>query len=1012
MKRHTSLRGARLIGAVMLLSALFSATDLLSQTTTRILQFALLNPNFSSANPRTDLNNQVISNATFYPDGQIWLPEALQNQSREILIPVLVRHTLLRNEIGEPYTLPVKSFNFEVQYDNRRLKALGVQKQGPTGDDTYCLAKDFAIESDVALDPTYGQSILPNLPPASYGERIRVVGTSSNPLPLSPNVSGNAADHNNRLFVELLYIRFQVIPNTNGGFPNVVPLIITNGANDTLRVNGTNLTEINSRVPGASPLAGVDNSAFASSLNLPLYKNGVIYVNFTQTPCIGFTPRSQQQGDGGLVRSVGNERLGNCFSQWELVDAVVADSCSADFNRTVGKREIVIDNLVSGSRADNLEISSDSPWLQFSVSQGGVEVVPTTNKGVVPFVDKGILGSLGIAPLNVNGGQTTSQPESRLTIQCDASQIGTVAGRLVGYLTLKSPSLSVSPVRLKVTFVVLRKPIEPNVSPLNTTSCGEGIRLNISNSGTQPQNTTIVFGVAADGTTGVDSLVGESTYNGQLNSFGARWYPRDRNGNDIAVNGMNDLAGLYTSRDIRSASSDTTLVYYCRFNAGGNGRYPITVSWDISDFPEGAQLFIRDTLGGTVFGTDMRNATFLGGTRYSYTIRDSRVSSFIIEYTLPTVVRFTNLKKGWNFVSMPVRPANPDYRAVYTKALEAPRFAASNFYPVEPNGLLRFGVGYFVKYGAQVDSVIAGVRVNKIGQNTPYLVRVDEGWNSIGALSVPSPVSGIQFDPFGTQTADRAANTGVYRYNTDRGYQEVTTLEPGYGYWLKVTGSGYLKMEAPTGRVAASVDEVREQAIASSRKLTIRDNGQREAELYLNNSVAVERFTLPPVPPMNLFDARFASNRYMENTGENVVMLQGLEFPAVITAEKSNMTIVDAVSNEVLGTITPNAPSVTIAKATKAVKLLSTTETGYSLEENYPNPFSGTTTIKFSVPQLEKVTVKVVNAMGEVVATPFDGAANGAMSIDFNANNLTSGTYFVVINAGSFSASRRMVVVK
>lgn len=88
---------------------------------------------------------------------------------------------------------------------------------------------------------------------------------------------------------------------------------------------------------------------------------------------------------------------------------------------------------------------------------------------------------------------------------------------------------------------------------------------------------------------------------------------------------------------------------------------------------------------------------------------------------------------------------------------------------------------------------------------------------------------------------------------------------------------------------------------------------------------------------------------------------------------------------------------------------------GFALEQNYPNPFNPSTTIKFSVPERTKVTIRVMNLLGEEVHAPLADQTYeaGTWSIDFSdADNLPSGTYIYRMDAGTFTASKRMVLLK
>jgi hypothetical protein len=85
----------------------------------------------------------------------------------------------------------------------------------------------------------------------------------------------------------------------------------------------------------------------------------------------------------------------------------------------------------------------------------------------------------------------------------------------------------------------------------------------------------------------------------------------------------------------------------------------------------------------------------------------------------------------------------------------------------------------------------------------------------------------------------------------------------------------------------------------------------------------------------------------------------------------------------------------------------------YSLSQNYPNPFNPTTNIRFAVPEAGLVTMKVYNLLGQEVTTLVNEYKNaGTYNVDFNAVNLSSGVYFYQINAGNYSDTKKMILMK
>jgi hypothetical protein len=86
---------------------------------------------------------------------------------------------------------------------------------------------------------------------------------------------------------------------------------------------------------------------------------------------------------------------------------------------------------------------------------------------------------------------------------------------------------------------------------------------------------------------------------------------------------------------------------------------------------------------------------------------------------------------------------------------------------------------------------------------------------------------------------------------------------------------------------------------------------------------------------------------------------------------------------------------------------------GFTLSQNYPNPFNPSTTIHFSLPQREHVTLQVFDVNGREVATLVDSEmAAGNQAVTFAPRETTTGLYFYKLTAGKFSQTRKAVLLK
>ena len=85
----------------------------------------------------------------------------------------------------------------------------------------------------------------------------------------------------------------------------------------------------------------------------------------------------------------------------------------------------------------------------------------------------------------------------------------------------------------------------------------------------------------------------------------------------------------------------------------------------------------------------------------------------------------------------------------------------------------------------------------------------------------------------------------------------------------------------------------------------------------------------------------------------------------------------------------------------------------FSLEGCYPNPFNPVTTIRFTTPNISNVTIEVYNMNGQLTETLFSGNKSaGQHSIDWYANDNTSGLYLIRMSSGEFVETQKVMLLK
>ena len=85
----------------------------------------------------------------------------------------------------------------------------------------------------------------------------------------------------------------------------------------------------------------------------------------------------------------------------------------------------------------------------------------------------------------------------------------------------------------------------------------------------------------------------------------------------------------------------------------------------------------------------------------------------------------------------------------------------------------------------------------------------------------------------------------------------------------------------------------------------------------------------------------------------------------------------------------------------------------FGMEQNFPNPFNPSTTIKFQIPNSNYVTLRVYNQLGQQVASLLnENLIAGRHEVDWNAAGLASGIYLYRLQAGSYSETKKLVLLR
>jgi hypothetical protein len=365
-----------------------------------------------------------------------------------------------------------------------------------------------------------------------------------------------------------------------------------------------------------------------------------------------------------------------------------------------------------------------------------------------------------------------------------------------------------------------------------------------------------------------------------------------------------------------------------------------------------------------------------------------------------------NIIDGWNMVSVPGLNSNGMgvndwwmYRDIMANVFE---FLGGYIITTSVTP----GSGYWLKN--------SGYRTYNTGDEWPaggiQIVAHDpitaaSGWNLFGGYETSVATSGLSTNPPGLITGS------VYKYSG--GYQVATTLEPGYGYWVKLNGAGQIIIPE-----ALAKGDANEFLNEDWGKIVFTDATGINYTLYaVKGEVDLDQYELPPAPPEGMFDIRFESGRIAEDINSSVktIDMSGVTYPLTVKAENMDIRIMDE-TGKLINLNLKKGEDVVISDAT-IQKLMVSGELipdKYALEQNYPNPFNPSTVIEFSLPEnVGNVKLTIYNVLGEKVAELVNTSLiAGKYSYRWNANNVATGMYIYELRTDNFVFVKKMMLIK
>ena len=381
-----------------------------------------------------------------------------------------------------------------------------------------------------------------------------------------------------------------------------------------------------------------------------------------------------------------------------------------------------------------------------------------------------------------------------------------------------------------------------------------------------------------------------------------------------------------------------------------------------------------------------------------------------VDYTVSTTQSEMTLTVDhlidWNMVGLPLVVEDGNVLTIFPDAIDGTLYSFGVSYIQEET--LENGKGYWLRFDDLGSSDING------GEITSLTMSMNEGWNLISGISSTIELENI-IDPW-----EIIIEGTLFGYNGS--YLYTDNLVPGEGYWLRTYDAGDITLSSSqqSARAVFSVDR-----LEGSNRLEFA-NGTHANTLYFGENIPDETrlsYSLPPVFSYMAFDARFTDNMRNTEDGGKIQVINtnsslNIHYNIMINAgEQKEWILATGVGEEYVLT---GAGEITLPGGSQKMTLGKRTilPNNYTLHQNYPNPFNPVTTLRYSLPFYDHVTITIYDLKGkEINQIVNSNQPAGFQSVVWNATDyfgrsVGAGVYLYQIQAGDFKDTRKMVLLK